>query len=317
MAHWAVARQSALSNVGAAVNRTSWLLSATWAPVQMAKSAKHLAYVVQKRAVRFARNLRTATTSRLWFYQSERAPYVYFAQNYRRSFLNWDAEEPTQVRDVPGRIFCLWTGDNNLTSRRAANLNRIRSAHDNLEVILVTPSNLHEWVVPEHPLHPAYTNLSLVHRSDYLRAYLLHHHGGAYSDIKAPQHAWSDVFDIFRDPNVWLVGYPERSTQWVAQLPRKLGRDLKHYYRCVPGGGSYVARPDTQLTREWIAEVERRLDYFSPLLEQNPGGMRNEVDSYPIGWNDLLAKVTHPLALKFHEHIYLTEVMLPNLENYQ
>ena len=50
----------------------------------------------------------------------------------------------------------------------------------------MTPANLQDWVVAGHPLHPAYNDLSLVHRSDYLRAYLLHHHGGGYCDLKRP-----------------------------------------------------------------------------------------------------------------------------------
>ncbi|MEU5467039.1 hypothetical protein [Kocuria salsicia] len=50
---------------------------------------------------------------------------------------------------------------------------------------LVTPENLSDWVLPQHPLHRAYENLSLVCRSNYLRASLTHHHGGGYCDLKA------------------------------------------------------------------------------------------------------------------------------------
>ena len=44
--------------------------------------------------------------------------------------------------------------------------------------------NLSSWIAEKSPLHPAYNYLSSVHKADYLRCYLMHHHGGAYSDIK-------------------------------------------------------------------------------------------------------------------------------------
>lgn len=54
-----------------------------------------------------------------------------------------------------------------------------------LPVELVTPKNLSDWVLPQHPLHRAYENLSLVCCSKYLRVSLTHHHGGGYCDLKA------------------------------------------------------------------------------------------------------------------------------------
>lgn len=281
------------------------------------RQVKHAGFVASKGSRATMKAASTQLTSALWHSQETRRPYLYTAGMYRRSFLNWDAAHSDGQGEVPRRIFTLWTGDGPLPEARQRGLDALQDTQHGIEVVLVTPESMHEWIVPGHDLHPAYQNLSLVHRSDYLRAYLLHHHGGGYSDVKAPNHHWGPAFEQLAHDDLWLIGYPERSTQWVAQLPRQLGRDLKRNYRIVPGGGSFVARADSTFTREWMAELERRLDYLGPLIEQHPGGVRNEVLEYPVSWNDLLAKIIHPLALKHHGRVAVREDLLPDLTNYR
>lgn len=281
-----------------------------------ARSVKHWGFVARKRSLRTADAARITATSSLWRDMEKRRPYSYTPGMYRRSFVNWDSE-PSEGGVLTRRIFTIWTGDSAMPEARERGLDALRSMQTGIEVVLVTPDTLSSWIVPGAPLHSAYENLSLVHRSDYLRAYLLHHHGGGYSDVKASFHHWGAAFDQLEEQDLWVLGYPERSTQWVAQLPRALGRDLKRYYRIVPGGGALIMRPNSTFTREWLAEVERRLDYFQPLLAQNPGGIRNEVLPYPVSWNDLLAKVTHPLALKHHRRVAVREDLLPDLIDYR
>lgn len=286
------------------------------AGLHVARQIKHRLFVARRRTVRTSRSAAVTATTRLWRDTDERHPYIYQPGRYRRSFLNWDAPTVTGEFDLPRRVLCVWTGEYPMSARRTENLASLRRTLAPIPVELVTPENLHEWMVPGHPLHPAYPLLSLVHRSDYLRAYLLHHHGGGYSDIKSPSDPWDRAFAACAEPGAWFVGYPERSTGWVAQLPRELGRDLRRHYRIVPGGSAFIARPGTTLTAEWLAEVERRLDYALPLLQQHPGGVRNEVDEYPFGWNDLLAKVLHPLALKHHRHVRVDADLTPDIEDY-
>ncbi|GAB4095289.1 hypothetical protein GCM10028787_07640 [Brachybacterium horti] len=282
-----------------------------------ARQVKHTGYVATKRGRLLAQNSMTRVMSAAWRDHDARRPYVYRHGMYRRSFLNWDARASEGAPDIPRRIFTLWTGEGDLPDVRRRGLDELRRMQEGIEIVLVTPRNIDDWIVPGHPLHPAYENLSLVHRSDYLRAYLLHHHGGGYSDVKAPRHHWGPAFDQAHGEGHWLLGYPERSTQWVAQLPRKLGRDLKRYFRIVPGGSAAITRADSTFTREWVAEIERRLDYLAPLLAQNPGGIRNEVLAYPVSWNDLLAKIIHPLALKHHERLALSELLTPDISSYR
>lgn len=285
--------------------------------VHGARQVKHALFVGAKRTRWAGHDAWIATTSTAWREHAQRHPYVYDADRYRRSFLRWDAPTGRPAPEVPRRILTLWTGDAPLTPQRRRCLEDLRRIQRDLEVVLIRPEDVERWVVPGHPLHPAYADLSLVHRSDYLRAYLLHHHGGGYSDLKSPTAPWAPQLERFADPDLHLLGYPEVSTGWVAQLPGPIGRDLRRYYRCVPGGGAFAARAGSPLTAEWLAEVERRLDYYAPLLRRHPGGVRNEVPAYPIGWNRLLAQVLHPLALKHHAHVRLDGALRPSFVDYQ
>ena len=97
-----------------------------------------------------------------------------------------------------------------MTHNRTAALSQLRRDNPFLEVVLVSPDNLVEWLIPDSPIHPAYERLSLVHRSDYLRSYLMHHHGGGYADIKRDYGDLTPCFDRLENSNrQWLLGYPE------------------------------------------------------------------------------------------------------------
>lgn len=244
--------------------------------------------------------------------------YRFRAGDFRRSFLNWDAEPQEGIPGpVPRRVFCFWTGPNPLTPARLTRLGQMRE-HIGVPVFLVTPDTLGDVVVPEHPLHPAYEYLSYVHRSDYLRAYVMHHHGGGYSDIKQPGASWTSIFNAMdADESIWEIGYPERSSLWIANESGRLGRELRRRHHMLPGGSAFVMRPHTLLTAEWIAEVERRITYYADSLRQHAGGVRGNDPKYPISWNRLLAQVKHPLALKHHSHVRVSPELEPSLAEYR
>lgn len=78
-----------------------------------------------------------------------------------------------------------------------------------------------------------------------------------------------------------------------------------------------VARPRTPWTAEWLAETERRLDYFQGMLAMNPGAIRDEVPGYPVGWTQLLADILYPLGLKYYSRIRMDASLTPSIENYR
>ena len=100
-------------------------------------------------------------------------------------------------------IWMAWTGDNPLPDILSLCLASIRRHNGaDFEVIVVTPENLREHIDP----HPAYEYLSLNHRADYLRCFLLHRYGGIYLDMDTV--ALRSLVDIYADlGNYDLVTY--------------------------------------------------------------------------------------------------------------
>ncbi|HSO70892.1 MAG TPA: hypothetical protein VLQ67_14810 [Arachnia sp.] len=275
--------------------------------LRIAREVKHLGLVSVKKArptlVRLCDGaLDVYTALRLRGHSYEFRP-----ERYRRSFLVRRLLSEPIAGEMPGQVFCFWTGSNPLTENRERNL-RGMEKKIGLPVILVTPQNLGEWVKADWPLHPAYEFLSLVHRSDYLRAYFLHHYGGGYCDIKAPTPRWDRVWQsVSHRQDVWYVARGHESSGHVASLPGALGLDVRMWHRIIPSNLACLARSHTPLTLEWLTEVERRLDYFYPQLKEFPGGERGAVVGYPISWNRLLNQVHHPLALKYNEWVVIDD----------
>lgn len=285
--------------------------------LQAARNLKHKLFVAKKRGRVAAFNAAIALETK--YYDLTAGDYKFEYGRYRHEFVN--RRPPLsggQSKPVPKHIFCLWTGDNDLTPARAASLERIQAINGDFELILITPDNLDEFLVPEHPLHPAYEHLSLVHRSDYLRAYLMHHHGGGYSDIKTPHGSWNSAYERLQNAeDKWAVGYRELNCHSGARLPRLIGRDLRRHYAKLIGQGAYIMRPGTPLTAEWMRETEAKLDYYRGALAENPGDEFGLSDDYPIGWTNILGKTIGPLFLKYHDRLIIDDSMLLLFKNYR
>lgn len=285
--------------------------------LHLARQTKHAGFVASKRLGRAYTAARWQVITTAAGPYSKVRPYEFSRDRYRRSFLARVAPPIEQPSELPRRVFAVWTGENELTPTRARNLERLEASLG-IEVELVTPSNLHKWVVPDYPLHPSYQHLSLVHRSDYLRAYLLHHHGGGYTDIKARTSSWVRAFDETElDRDVWVCGYRELTAQSPVRLSGALGRDIALHHERLVGNGAFIARSHTPLTAEWVREVDRRMDYYADQLAEFPGGDRGEVVGYPVSWTRLLAGVFQPLQLKYLEHVRIDDSLLLEFADYQ
>ena len=226
-----------------------------------------------------------------------------FIVNHLRFNKTYDVASP--LASAPHRLFVIWAGDNEMPDRRRESLAYIQKTNPEFTVELVTPENLHEYVVPEHPVHPAYKHLSYVHRSDYLRGYLMHHYGGAYVDLKPMIGSWSEVLDkLNSDDNIWVSGAPEIGYWNVAKPSGTLGTDLVINYSNIAAQSAMACKPYSPLTYEWMAEVDRRMDYFSSLLyegcAEQPYGMNPE---YPIQWSNLMGQVFSSLCFKYMDHV--------------
>ena len=279
------------------------------------RRAKHVGFVTRKRVRWRYREAKFAVATRL-FRDLDQRPWTYRPERYAETFLRYDDAVREESR-LPEQVFAVWTGDNPLTANRARNLTRLR---DELEVpvVLVTPENVGDWEVAEHPLHAAYEHLSLVHRSDYLRGYLMHHHGGGYADIKAPAGSWRQVFEeMSTDEDAWVMSYRTTDANWIGKQRGRIGRDILIRHRLMFGKGAFLMRSHTALTAEWLHEMERRLDRAAEALAESPGGGIYGADGYPLSWTDLLGRVLDPLTLKHHAHIRYDDRLLLDFTNYR
>ncbi len=238
-----------------------------------------------------------------WAYPSD-----FWYGKYPHTFLERHPPANTGgASELPNVIWALWTGQNPLTPNREAALKSMRDMNPETPVELVTRERLDDIVVSDHPLHPAYDNLSSIHRADYLRAYLLHHYGGGYSDIKPLRGAWMPSFDRLRSSDSWALGGHVVPPAWPGDVPGRLGTHLHRYQSSLLSNSTLIARSHTAFSAEWLREVERRLDYYAPALAENPGGVWGSDAAYPIGWTRLLADIQHPLCLKYQARLIIDD----------
>lgn len=250
--------------------------------------------------------------------------------------------EAEEIGRVPN-LFAFWTGDNEMSPARRACFDTLSNSE--LPITLVTPKNLSDWTPPERPLHPAYPYLSAVHRSDYLRPYFMHHHGGGYADIKQTTRSWLPALAKLKQfPRSFGVGYREKSAKGVANFHRHklMGKSyylteptnplanllryrfLRANWRGLMGMCAYVFQPDTEFTDEWLSIVETRLDLLLPHLKTNPATSPRQADDtpgsasdvpYPVPWSFICADVIHPLCFK-HRKRLLLDLPPPSFSDY-
>lgn len=213
-------------------------------------------------------------------------------------------------------IFIFWTGTNEMSFRRVHCINALKE-QTGCNICLVTVDNLHEYILDEYPLHPAYPYLSETHKCDYLRTYFMHHYGGGYSDIKIPNGSWLKAFEeMDKNENIWINGYPESEPAAIAYKP---AADL---WQKLPGNGAYIIRKQTAFTKEWVEKQSAVLDEKYEALKANPSTQPDccieyvPGTTYPLHWNELLGRIFHEVAAKHTEKILLS-IPVPDFNFYR
>lgn len=231
---------------------------------------------------------------------------------YPGSFLNTNEKPPKKPNFLTEKIFIFWTGDNEMSDNRKRGLASLEKESET-EVKLITPQNLSNYIVPEFPLHPCYEKLSLVHRSDYLRCYFMHHHGGGYADVKTFHHSWKKAFKkLHNSTDRYLIGYPE--VGGIATVGGKLYEDLIFHMPLLIGNCAYICRSNTAFTSEWYSELHRRMDEYADRLEAFE---QKKTAEYPVPYTYLLGQIFHPLSLKYHHKILQDRTLMPDFINYR
>ena len=197
----------------------------------------------------------------------------------------------------------MWTGDNIMSSARQECLKQLKEISE-CNVVLITKQNLHEYILAEHPLHPAYEYLSETHKADYLRTYFMNFYGGGYSDIKKTTGSWVKSFEDLRNSKYWICGYKERNAGDIAYAPNSAK------WNELIGNCAYISKPQTPLTKDWYNAMINFLDTKLEELKRNPS--RHPQDSkesgsgYPIEWNEMLGRIFHNVSYTYKEYLLNT-----------
>lgn len=251
-------------------------------------------------------------------------PYHYDAMRYTGTFLEQPCEFPYSDeldKQVDRVIYIFWTGDNEITPNRLEGIKSLEKVCG-VEVKLITPKNLPDYIVEEDPIPEAYQYLSLNHRSDYLRSYFMYHYGGGYADIKTYFHSWVTAFDkLDASPNAYVIGYPEVGFDGAANqgMPEsKLKNDLHYHWRYLIGNGAFICRPHTRMAAEWHTVVKNRLISYSERLKEHPAkDVFGKNTDYPIPWAGMQGNIFHPFCLKYRDRLLKDKALKPSFENYR
>lgn len=198
-------------------------------------------------------------------------------------------------------IYIFWTDDNKITKNRLNSIKQLKEVTES-NIIFVDKNNLKNYILDEHPLHPAYEYLSAVHKSDYLRTYFMNFHGGGYCDIKKTTGSWKKSFEnLYNNSNAWIIGYKE--------IPGGSPVNINHNY--LIGNGAYICKKNTKLTNEWYNNMILLLDKKLEDLKKNPANnprdsFSNNGSKYPISWAEMLGCIFHPLIFKYKDNVLNT-----------
>ena len=217
-------------------------------------------------------------------------------------------------------VYVFWTGNNPMSGNRKQCLENLKQVSE-CQVLLITPQNLNQYIIQEHPLHEAYEYLSYTHRADYLRTYFMHFHGGGYSDIKKTPASWVSAFEeIENNENVHINGYREKRAGDIANPDV-----LKTYsYDKFIGNGAYIVRPNTAFTQQWYGEMMKLLDskieglrkYHKLGADKHPQECKEMNPNYPIEWNEMLGRIFHKVQCD-HIHNIAYSVPYPIVTDYR
>lgn len=231
-------------------------------------------------------------------------------------------EDLTYVNGVPFVIWCYWEGATMTGNRKLSFSYLVQNI--GVPVCLVTPENISLFLKDQHPLPPAYTDLSIVHRSDYIRAYLLHHYGGGWHDVKATEMSYSKVWDEFKDPDIWMVGRPEHPNG-AARTYDTMNRYMPDYYQNLIAVPSWVGRPNTPFSEQLLYGIEMAINQHTDNLQKYPSkhprdkkitskyplmrliqmikfAYQGKSTKYPLEWT-LFGNIFHPTVLQYQSHI--------------
>lgn len=260
--------------------------------------------------------------------------YTFTKDKYPHSFLNQDNPVTYTGEPAPEVIYCFWTGDNPLTENRKKGIQALEK-NAGVLVKLITPENLPQYIKPGFPLHKGYEFLTPTMRSDYLRCYFMHHHGGGYADIKPFIHSWRPAFQkLNKNNNLYIIGYPELIDGGMVQpisrffaekafyenfdemyaAEKSIYKDMFKHNPLLIGNCAFISKKYTPFTADWYQEVHSRMDEIYKYLTNSKELFLNQKEEVPYFY---LMQAFHPLILKYSHHVKREKNLLPVLKDYR
>lgn len=231
-------------------------------------------------------------------------------------------EDLSYKHGVPFVIWCYWEGEP-MSGNRLLSFSYL-TQNIGVPVCLITPENINLFIKKEHPLPVAYPHLSIVHRSDYIRAYLLHHYGGGWHDIKATEVSYADVWHQFQDDAIWIIGKAE-TKKGAAKVYDIDGRYMPDNYEKLIAVPSWVGRANTPLSEQLLSGIEQLINNYAKILSCYPSKhprdkkitaksplkrllqiikfhYQGRSTNYPLEWT-LFGNIFHPCILLHQAHV--------------
>lgn len=221
-------------------------------------------------------------------------------------------------------IWCFWFGEERSLNRERC-LARLKDLNSNVK--LITEKNYKNYEKPDNSYHPTFSYLSSTHKSDYLRAYFMHHYGGGYSDIKFFDQSFEPFLeDLYRTPKLG-TGVSQKSSLDIANCSET--SKIKHEFKKFIGCCNFAFKKNNNFTKEWLNNVELILEKNKNSLIKNPGsyhprairsgaqGTDLQPRGYPFEWTEIMGNVFHPLVYKYSDWINKDYPRSNKEENYR
>jgi LmbE family N-acetylglucosaminyl deacetylase len=240
-------------------------------------------------------------------------------EKYFDEFIKYSLDNIEVINSVPKVAFLCWFGGYGkklpLMSDKRFNAFTNLVKNIGIPVILLTYKNMYSFEKPEFKINKSFEFLSGVHKSDYLRVYMLHHYGGSYHDIKHRKDSWKYELEKDNwtlDENIWIYGRQEKNENAIGYPPGM--KHIQKEYAKLVSMGYVICRKQTKYTEELLNNIEQILNKKYDELKKYPGYNSNgyysttpfdltENNSYPLRWLEILGELSHPLMLKYCEHI--------------
>lgn len=230
--------------------------------------------------------------------------------NYIRQYEKTNLDNIETINGVPKVVFVIWFGHTETTPMfTVRRYHALQSLISNIgvPVIMITQENYKNFEKRDYPYHPAFNYLSGVHKSDYIRTYLLYHYGGGYHDIKFREESWKDEWEKFKDANISIIGRREKSQDVIVG-----DINIKQNYDNFITMGWIICRPYINYTEKMLETIENILTKNFEKLKQFPAPEPRYIkpdddeNAYPLKYNELLTPHMYHLQTENKDHIEYT-----------